>query len=134
MPSLFMINRPGRLPKRKILPLIRLQLRELGGDDLVPAEICHRRRDKIAQHGIDERSKRGEEAAAEEDSNHAAARRFGLGKLVSGHSLRSLPQEPLGIRIALSHGPIPRVKQNALPRYAASRAATSSGTVAGDVQ
>src|ERR1019366_3514802 len=81
---------------------IRLQLRELGGDDLVPAEIYHRRRDKIAQHRIDERSKRGEQAATEKDFNHAAALRFGLGNLVSGHSLRPLPQEPLGIRIAVS--------------------------------
>ncbi len=80
-----MINRPGRLPKRKIFPLFGFKLRELGGDDLVSAEICHRWRDKIAQHGIDERSKRGKQAAAEENSNHAAAHRFGLGKLVTGH-------------------------------------------------
>ena len=102
MPSLVMINRPGRLPKRKIMAEFGFSSVELGGDDLVSAEICHCRRHKIAQYGVDERSKRSQQAAAEEDSNHAAARRFGLGKLVSRHLLRPLPQEPLRIRIATS--------------------------------
>src|SRR5208282_3195924 len=122
------------IAKSENLSAVRLQLREPGGDDLVPTEICHRRRDKIAEHGIEERSKRGEEAATEEDSNHAAARRFGLGKLVSRHSLCPLRREPLSIRNVIYYGPIYRVKPNALPRYVASRAPTSSGTVAGDVR
>ena len=62
-----MINRPGSAAETENLSGIRLQFRELGGDDLVSAEICHRRRDKIAQHGIDERSKRGEQAATEKE-------------------------------------------------------------------
>src|SRR5208337_1198487 len=121
------------ITKPENLSTVRLQLRKPGGDDLVPAEICHRRRDKIAEHGINERNKRGKQAAAEEDSNHAAARRFGLGKLVSGHSLRPLPQENSGSGSSFSWAHSP-VKRNALPRYVASRAPTSSATVAGDVR
>jgi hypothetical protein len=90
----------GTAAETENLAGIRLQLRELGGDDVVSSEIYHCRRDKITQYWVDERGKRSEQAATEEDFNQAAARRFGLAKSVSRHLLRPLPQEPLQIRIA----------------------------------
>jgi len=68
VPSLFRINRPGRLAETENLAGVRLHLTELGGDDFVPAKVNHRRRDKKAQNGIDERSQRGKDTAAKESS------------------------------------------------------------------
>jgi len=42
------------------LSRIRRQVPDLGGHNLVPAEVDYRRRDKIAQHGIEKRSQGGE--------------------------------------------------------------------------
>ena len=74
---------------------VRLQVAQFGSNHLVAAQIDHCGRDKIAHHGIEERSQRGEDAAAEEDLNGAAARGPGLGILVSAHGPTPLPQMPV---------------------------------------
>ena len=78
MPSLSRINSPGRGPKRKISPEFGCSAPTLAGYHLVSAEIGHRRRNEIAHHGIEERCKRGQKAAAKKDCNGAAALGLGL--------------------------------------------------------
>ena len=75
----------GTAAEAEDLAAVRLQVASFGGHNLVSAEIDHGRRNEVAQHGIEERSQRGQDAAAEEYLNGAAARGLGLGRVFSAH-------------------------------------------------
>jgi hypothetical protein len=57
---------PGAVAEAKDLRAIQFQISDLGSYYFVATQVCHRRRDQIAEHRVHERDERSEQTAAQE--------------------------------------------------------------------